>query len=68
MTQYMSPQQAAEHLGVSRPFVLKLCREGVLPFVWVGTNRRILRTEVEAYDRRRVGQPVGQGVKQAEGG
>ena len=41
--------QAAEILSVSRPFLIKLLDEGVLPHRKVGKHRRIRRDDVMAY-------------------
>jgi excisionase family DNA binding protein len=40
--------QAAATLGCSRQHVVDLCDRGALPFVSVGTHRRVRRTDVEA--------------------
>lgn len=37
----VSTQYAADFLNVSRPFVVKLCEQGKLPYRMVGTHRRI---------------------------
>jgi excisionase family DNA binding protein len=44
--------QAAKILHVSRPFVIKLMEEGVLPHRKVGKHRRILMEDVIAYKTR----------------
>ncbi|HEX3152932.1 MAG TPA: helix-turn-helix domain-containing protein [Gemmataceae bacterium] len=49
----MTTQEAADFLRVSRPFVVKLVKEGKLPATFVGRFRRIPRHAVEEYREQR---------------
>lgn len=49
---YISTQQAADLLNVSRPFVTKLIDEGQLPAMLVGRNRRVLRSDALVFSEK----------------
>jgi excisionase family DNA binding protein len=48
----ITTQQAAEILGMSRPHVVKLIEDGVIPHKKVGTHRRILLQDIIDYDAK----------------
>ena len=48
----VSTQQAAELLGVSRPYLVKMLEEGALPYRKVGPRRRLHLEDVMAYKAR----------------
>jgi excisionase family DNA binding protein len=47
----LSSQEAADVLNVSRPYVVKLARQGVLPHRMVGNRHRFLASDIHAYAR-----------------
>lgn len=50
----LTPEKAAQMLGVSRPFFYKLLDEGEFPWVEVGSHRRVLVSDVVLYQKNRV--------------
>lgn len=50
----LTTTQAAELLGMSRPFLIKLLERGELPFHMVGTHRKLNARDVTRYKMRRM--------------
>ena len=51
--QQLTTQRAANLLGVSRPFLIKLLEAGELPYHKAGSHRRIYLKDLRDYQRRR---------------
>ena len=49
----MTTKQAADFLGVSRPYLIKMLNEGKIPYNLVGTHRRIEFKDLMDYKARR---------------
>ena len=50
---YLSSQEVAEILNVSRPFLYTLLNEGQIPYTMIGTHRRIQVEDLMEYKRKR---------------
>lgn len=48
----VTTQKAAEMLGCSRPYLVKLLEEGVMPYTKVGRHRRIMFKDVVEYKNK----------------
>lgn len=51
-TEFLTPQEAAALLGVSRPTMVKLLAQGRLPYRCLGHHRLIQREDLRRYAAR----------------
>lgn len=51
--QEITTQDAADYLGVSRPYLIKLLDTEDIPYHYVGSQRRIRLSDLEEYRRQR---------------
>lgn len=49
----LTTQQAADYLGVSRPYLISILDKEHIQYTYVGTHRRIALSEIEKYRQRR---------------
>jgi excisionase family DNA binding protein len=49
----VTTQAAADFLNVSRPFLIKLLEDGKIPFIKIGTHRRIRFSDLVDYKKKR---------------
>jgi excisionase family DNA binding protein len=55
-TSDLSPNQAADLLNVSRPYLMKLLKQGDIPYLKVGSHHRIRLDDLQQYQAQRDAQ------------
>jgi excisionase family DNA binding protein len=55
-TSELSPNQAADLLNVSRPYLMKLLKQGDIPYLKVGSHHRIRLDDLQQYQAQRDAQ------------
>lgn len=48
----ITTQQAADMLNISRPHLVKLLKDGIIPFKKIGTHRRISIKDLISYEKK----------------